>query len=179
MVAPGIESLSKAQALLAAFLSSAASPKAPPPDKMVYKSRGAPKVGLGGSSISSPQCHPPPSSPTSNPKPPTNTPSKAPLPREQGRLSQEDIDRLVKEAEEFAEADKKVKERVDARNALETYCYNMKSSAEDKLKARAAGGGAGWGAGWVGWVGESRGGERSCALRSAPPNPPSHQAPSL
>ena len=33
---------------------------------------------------------------------------------------------MVSEAEEFAEADKKVKGRVDARNQLETYCYNMK-----------------------------------------------------
>lgn len=33
---------------------------------------------------------------------------------------------MVNEAEEFAEADKKVKARIDARNQLETYCYNMK-----------------------------------------------------
>jgi len=64
----------------------------------------------------------------------TGKKEKITITAEKGRLSQEDIDRLVKEAEEFAEADKKVKERVDARNALETYCYNMKSSAEDKLK---------------------------------------------
>lgn len=30
--------------------------------------------------------------------------------------------------------DKAVKERVDARNKLETYLYNMKSTAEDKMK---------------------------------------------
>lgn len=33
---------------------------------------------------------------------------------------------MVSEAEEFAEQDKKVKARIDARNQLETYCYNMK-----------------------------------------------------
>jgi hypothetical protein len=33
---------------------------------------------------------------------------------------------MVNEAEEFAEQDKKVKARIDARNQLETYCYNMK-----------------------------------------------------
>ena len=29
--------------------------------------------------------------------------------------------------------DKKVKGRIDARNSLETYCYNMKTTIEDKL----------------------------------------------
>lgn len=43
---------------------------------------------------------------------------------------------MVKEAEEFAEQDKAIKDRVDAKNSLETFCYNMKSSAEDKLKVR-------------------------------------------
>ncbi len=40
---------------------------------------------------------------------------------------------MVQEAEEFAEQDKAVKAKVDARNALETYCYNMKQTIEDKL----------------------------------------------
>ncbi|VAI53424.1 unnamed protein product [Triticum turgidum subsp. durum] len=53
---------------------------------------------------------------------------------EKGRLSQEEIDRMVKEAEEFAEEDKKVKERIDARNQLETYVYNMKNTVGDKDK---------------------------------------------
>uniref|UniRef100_A0A7N0R7S4 Uncharacterized protein n=1 Tax=Kalanchoe fedtschenkoi TaxID=63787 RepID=A0A7N0R7S4_KALFE len=53
---------------------------------------------------------------------------------EKGRLTDEDIERMVKEAEEFAEEDKKVKERIDARNKLETYVYNMRSQIEDKEK---------------------------------------------
>lgn len=40
---------------------------------------------------------------------------------------------MVQEAEEFADADKKVKGRVDARNALETYVYNLRSTMDDKL----------------------------------------------
>ncbi|MCE7766668.1 Hsp70 family protein, partial [Pseudomonas putida] len=51
-----------------------------------------------------------------------------------GRLSQEEIERMVREAEEFAEEDKKVKERIDARNGLETYVYNMKNQINDKDK---------------------------------------------
>ncbi|KAF3792535.1 Luminal-binding protein 3 [Nymphaea thermarum] len=39
---------------------------------------------------------------------------------------------MVKEAEEFAEEDGKVKERADARNSLETYIYNMKTTINDE-----------------------------------------------
>lgn len=44
---------------------------------------------------------------------------------------------MVSEAEEFAEADKKVKARIDARNQLETYCYNMKQVGAGRLPACA------------------------------------------
>ena len=40
----------------------------------------------------------------------------------------------VEEAEEFAEEDRKIKERVDARNSLETYAYNMKNTISDSDK---------------------------------------------
>ena len=40
---------------------------------------------------------------------------------------------MVAEAEEYAEADKAVREKVDARNKLETYCYNMKTTLSEKL----------------------------------------------
>ncbi|XP_050379374.1 luminal-binding protein 5 [Argentina anserina] len=53
---------------------------------------------------------------------------------DKGRLSQEEIDRMVKEAEEFAEEDKKLREKIDARNKLESYIYNMKSTIGDKDK---------------------------------------------
>ncbi|CAL4955629.1 unnamed protein product [Urochloa decumbens] len=51
------------------------------------------------------------------------------------RLSQEEIDRMVREAEEFAEEDRKVRERVDARNKLETYVYQVKSAVDDTKMA--------------------------------------------
>merc|ERR1711939_861370 len=53
---------------------------------------------------------------------------------EKGRLSEEDIERMVREAEEFADEDKKVKERIDARNGLESYLYNMKNTLDDDEK---------------------------------------------
>ncbi|MFS7927144.1 Luminal-binding protein 8 [Helianthus anomalus] len=59
---------------------------------------------------------------------------KITITNEKGRLSQEEIERMVHEAEEFAEEDKKVKEKIEARNVLETYVYNMKSQVNDKDK---------------------------------------------
>eukprot|EP00894_Picocystis_sp_ML_P004228 jgi/Pico_ML_1/54745/g613.t1 len=59
---------------------------------------------------------------------------KITITNDKGRLSQEEIDRMVREAEEFAEEDKLVKERIDARNSLETYCYNMKNTVTDSDK---------------------------------------------
>merc|ERR1712209_8628 len=56
---------------------------------------------------------------------------------EKGRLSEEEIERMVREAEEFAEEDKKVKERIDARNGLESYVYNLKNQLEDDEKGLA------------------------------------------
>lgn len=53
---------------------------------------------------------------------------------EKGRLSEEEIERMVQEAEEFAEEDKRTKDRIDGRNALESYCYQLKTSLEDEDK---------------------------------------------
>ena len=51
------------------------------------------------------------------------------------RLSRDVIDRLAKEAEKFKDEDNKVKERIEARNGLEQYCYQVKQSVYDaKLK---------------------------------------------
>lgn len=64
----------------------------------------------------------------------TGTKEQITITNDKGRLSQEEIERMVQEAEEFAEEDKKIKERVDARNQLETYLYNMRNTVDDKLK---------------------------------------------
>ena len=58
---------------------------------------------------------------------------KITITNDKGRLSQDEIERMVSEAEEFADADKKVRERVDARNKLEAFAYNAKSQVEGKL----------------------------------------------
>jgi len=52
---------------------------------------------------------------------------------DKGRLSAEDIERMVKEAEKYNEQDKEEKERVEARNELEGTLYQVKSLA-DKIE---------------------------------------------
>ncbi|KAF9327384.1 ATPase with role in protein import into the ER [Podila minutissima] len=49
-----------------------------------------------------------------------------------GRLSNQEIDRMVAEAEKFAEEDRLLKERVDAKNELESYVYSVKNQMGDK-----------------------------------------------
>ena len=70
----------------------------------------------------------------------TGKSEKITITNDKGRLSQEEIERMVEEAEEFAEEDRKIKERVDARNSLETYAYNMKNTVadDDKLASKIA-----------------------------------------
>jgi molecular chaperone DnaK (HSP70) len=53
---------------------------------------------------------------------------------EKGRLSEEEIERMVKEAEEFAEQDAADKAKVQAKNELEAYLYNLKNSISDTLQ---------------------------------------------
>lgn len=53
---------------------------------------------------------------------------------EKGRLSEDDIERMVQEAEEFADEDKKMKERISARNGLESYLYQIKNILDDETK---------------------------------------------
>ena len=59
---------------------------------------------------------------------------KITITNDSGRLSPEEIERMVQEAEEFAEEDKLERERVDAKNDLETWLFNQKSDIKDKYK---------------------------------------------
>ena len=62
----------------------------------------------------------------------TGKSQKITIKQEKGRLSEEEIARMVQEAEEFAEEDKAMKDRVDARNGLEGYLYSVKNTLEDE-----------------------------------------------
>merc|ERR1711966_633927 len=64
----------------------------------------------------------------------TGKAEKITITNDKGRLTQEEIDRMVQEAEEFADEDKKVKERIDAKNAFDGYLHSLKSAVEGSLK---------------------------------------------
>jgi heat shock protein 5 len=64
----------------------------------------------------------------------TGKSEKITITADKGRLSTEEIERMLKAAEEFAEQDKAAKEVVDAKNALEGFAYNMRNQVEDKEK---------------------------------------------
>jgi len=51
---------------------------------------------------------------------------------DKGRLSQEEIDRMVREADEFAEQDELARKRVESRNALENFVFTLKSQIADE-----------------------------------------------
>lgn len=53
---------------------------------------------------------------------------------DQNRLTPEDIDRMIQDAEKFAEDDKRVRDKVDAKNDLESYTYSLKSQVGDSEK---------------------------------------------
>jgi heat shock protein 5 len=51
---------------------------------------------------------------------------------DKGRLSQEEIDRMVEEAAQFADEDKAMKAKIEARNALENYAFGLRNQVNDK-----------------------------------------------
>ncbi|KAJ5129699.1 Heat shock protein 70 family [Penicillium bovifimosum] len=51
---------------------------------------------------------------------------------DKGRLSQEEIDRMVQEAEQYAEEDKAIKGKIEARNGLENYAFSLKNQVNDE-----------------------------------------------
>merc|ERR1719276_672044 len=67
----------------------------------------------------------------------TGKSEKITITAEKARLSEEEIERMVREAEEFADEDEKVKARVDKRNALEGYAYQLRNTLTDEEKGVA------------------------------------------
>eukprot|EP00088_Acartia_fossae_P014831 TRINITY_DN179_c0_g1_i2.p2 TRINITY_DN179_c0_g1~~TRINITY_DN179_c0_g1_i2.p2 ORF type:complete len:656 (+),score=302.62 TRINITY_DN179_c0_g1_i2:70-2037(+) len=65
----------------------------------------------------------------------TGKQNKITITNDKGRLSKEEIERMVSDAEKFKADDEKQKDRISAKNGLESYCFNMKTTIEDeKLK---------------------------------------------
>jgi len=57
---------------------------------------------------------------------------KITITNDKGRLSKEDIEKMVNDAEKFKADDDKAKARVAAKNELESYAYQMKQTLEDE-----------------------------------------------
>lgn len=57
---------------------------------------------------------------------------KVTITSDKGRLSEEEIEKMVRDAEDNAENDKLFKEKIEGRNKLESYLYNVKSSSSEE-----------------------------------------------
>jgi len=56
---------------------------------------------------------------------------------EKGRLSQDEIERMVAEAEKYKAEDETNRQKIEARNGLENYCFSLKNSMEEeKIKEK-------------------------------------------
>ena len=65
----------------------------------------------------------------------TSKQEKITITNDKGRLSKEEIEKMVQDAEKFKAEDDIVRKKVDAKNALENYCFQMKNTLNDeKLK---------------------------------------------
>merc|ERR1712111_274450 len=62
---------------------------------------------------------------------------KITITNDKGRLSNEEIERMVNDAEKFKDEDDKQKERITVKNGLESYIFNLKSSLDnDQIKSK-------------------------------------------
>merc|ERR1719316_677033 len=60
---------------------------------------------------------------------------KITITNDKSRLSKEDVEKMTADAEKYAKEDEEFKQRVEAKNGLENYCYSMKNTLDDeKLK---------------------------------------------
>merc|ERR1711993_233781 len=62
----------------------------------------------------------------------TGKENKITITNDKGRLSKDDIERMVNDAEKYKHEDDKQRDRISAKNGLESYCFNMKSTMEEE-----------------------------------------------
>jgi len=65
----------------------------------------------------------------------TGKSNKITITNDKGRLSKEDIEKMVRDAETYADDDKAAKERIEAKNGLESLAYTMKQTLKDEKVA--------------------------------------------
>lgn len=61
----------------------------------------------------------------------TGRSNKITITNDKGRLSQEDIDRMVSEAEKYKKEDEEAAARIQSKNGVESYAYNLRNSLND------------------------------------------------
>lgn len=67
----------------------------------------------------------------------TGKKNKITITNDKGRLTKEDIEKMVQDAEKYKAEDDAAKEKIEARNALENYCYTLRNTiSEDKVKEK-------------------------------------------
>jgi len=62
----------------------------------------------------------------------TGKSNKITITNDKGRLSKEEIERMVSDAEKYKAEDEAVAQRIASKNALESYAYNLKNSLNDE-----------------------------------------------
>jgi len=62
----------------------------------------------------------------------TGKSSKITITNEKGRLSKDEIERMVSDAEKFKGEDEKMKSRIEAKNSFENFCFQMKNTLNDE-----------------------------------------------
>jgi L1 cell adhesion molecule like protein len=65
----------------------------------------------------------------------TGRENKITITNDKGRLSKDDIDRMVREAEQYKNEDDAQRKRLAAKNALESYAFSMQHTAQDEKLA--------------------------------------------
>jgi L1 cell adhesion molecule like protein len=69
----------------------------------------------------------------------TGKSQKITITNDKGRLSKEEIEKMVQEAEKYKQEDELVKKKVEAKNGLENYCYSIRTTIKDeKIKDKLA-----------------------------------------
>jgi len=58
--------------------------------------------------------------------------NKITITNDKGRLSKEEIERMVSEAEKYKDEDEKAAQRIQAKNGLESYAYNLRNTMQDE-----------------------------------------------
>ena len=63
----------------------------------------------------------------------TGKENKITITNDKGRLSKDDIEKMVNDAEKYKAEDEKQREKIGAKNGLESYCFQMKATMDEEL----------------------------------------------